>query len=244
MTDQRPKIRVFVDAALGPGREVPLHDQAHYLGTVMRLSAGDEVALFNGRDGEWAGRLAEMRKRQGLAHCVRQTAPQRDPPDLWLCFAPIKKTRTDFIVEKAAELGAARIQPVFTQFTNSERLRVDRLQAHAVEAAEQCGGTFVPDVAPPLRFASLLNAWPTDRSLLFCDETLTAPSVQGALGAGQPGPWGILVGPEGGFAPEEIERLRAHPRCVPVTLGPRVLRADTAAVAALTAWQMHLGDWV
>ncbi len=244
MTEIRPKIRLYVDAPLGAGVSVTLNrDQAHYLFSVMRLEAGDVIALFNGREGEWRAEVVTSGKRYGLIRCARQTAEQQFPPDLWLLFAPIKKTRTDFIVEKATELGAARIQPVFTRYTNAERLRTDRLRAHAVEAAEQCGGTFVPEVAEPLKLAGMLDVWPADRQLLFCDESLTAPPVAEALARASKGPWAILIGPEGGFAAEEMARLRDMPQTLPVTLGPRILRADTAAVAALGLWQSALGDW-
>ena len=163
------------------------------------------------------------------------------PPDVWLLFSPIKKARTDFIVEKAAEMGAARILPIQADFTNSERIRQDRLQAHAVEAAEQCGGTYVPEVCNLQKLDRLLSDWPDDRQLMFCDEALAgeATSLSGASG----GKWAILIGPEGGFSPSERDRLRALPFAHPISLGPRILRADTAAVAAMTLWQMALGDW-
>ncbi|HSF91108.1 MAG TPA: 16S rRNA (uracil(1498)-N(3))-methyltransferase, partial [Paracoccaceae bacterium] len=166
------------------------------------------------------------------------------PPDLWLLFAPIKKARTDFIVEKAAEMGATSIFPVLTRFTNAERLRIDRLQAHAVEAAEQCGGTYVPTVAEPQKLADVLDNWPDDRNLMFCDEGRTARPAIDVLRQKTGGKWAILIGPEGGFSEDEAERLRSMPQVVPVTLGPRILRADTAAVAALAVWQSSLGDWV
>lgn len=235
------KVRLYVDQPLAPGQAIPLTpDQGNYLFNVMRLGPGAPVAVFNGRDGEWRAEVAATGRRGALA-CVTQTAPLRPPPDLWLCFAPLKKARTDFIVEKATEMGAARILPVQTRFTNAERIRQDRLQAHAVEAAEQCGGTFVPGVADLQPLDRLLAGWPADRRLMWCDEHL-AGAAQGL--AGQPrGPWAILIGPEGGFAEGEQRALRAMPQVVPVSLGPRILRADTAAVAALTLWQAALGDW-
>jgi 16S rRNA (uracil1498-N3)-methyltransferase len=251
MTDA--KIRLFVDQPLGAGQTVPLdRDQAHYLFGVMRLSAGDGVLLFNGRDGEWLAHVAEAGKRGGLLTCEVQTRPLRLPPDLWLLFAPIKKARTDFIVEKAAELGAARIIPVQTDFTNAERIRQDRLQAHAVEAAEQCGGTYVPEVADLIRLDRLLADWPNGRHLMFCDEGFAdGGALAGGASSALPGlrrtsplqPWAVLIGPEGGFSPAERKRLHALPFAHPVSLGPRILRADTAAVAALTLWQTTLGDW-
>ena len=239
------KVRLYVEQPLGPGQPVTLNgDQAHYLFGVMRLGVGASVRLFNGQAGEWRAQVQATGKRGGTLLCEEQTAPQRPPPDLWLMFAPIKKARTDFIVEKAVEMGAARILPVLTDFTNAERVRVDRLQAHAVEAAEQCGGTHVPEVAEPARLTRLLETWPKGRNLLFCDEALAGHGGgwAEAVAAKAPG-WAILIGPEGGFSPAERERLRALPFACPVALGPRILRADTAAVAALALWQAHLGDW-
>ena len=240
MTDA--KIRLYVDHPLGQGQTVPLdRDQAHYLFGVMRRGPGDAVLLFNGSDGEWCARVEEATKRAGVLRVEEQTAPQRMPPDLWLLFAPIKKARTDFIVEKAAEMGAARILPVQTAFTNSERVRQDRLQAHAVEAAEQCGGTYVPQVADLQKLDRVLAEWPEDRQLMFCDEALAgAPQTLAGVGGGS---WAILIGPEGGFSQAERDRLQAMDQAHAVALGPRILRADTAAVAAMTVWQQALGDW-
>jgi 16S rRNA (uracil1498-N3)-methyltransferase len=236
------KIRLFVDVPLGEGQSVSLsRDQANYLFNVMRKGVGDKIALFNGRDGEWTSEVVDAGKRRGILTCREQARPQMDPPDLWLLFAPIKKARTDFIVEKATEMGAARILPVQTEFTNSERIRQDRLQAHAVEAAEQCGGTYVPPVEELQKLSSVLADWPEGRRLLFCDET-TAGQAHGLAGA-KPGKWAILIGPEGGFSPAELARLRGMDCVTTLTLGPRILRADTAAVAALTLWQAELGDW-
>jgi 16S rRNA (uracil1498-N3)-methyltransferase len=209
----------------------------------MRLGRGAEVAVFNGRDGEWHAEVTETGRRGGTLVARTPGQAQRHPPDLWLLFAPIKKARTDFIVEKATELGAARIQPVFTRFTASERIRTDRLRAHAVEAAEQCGETYVPEIAEPVKFGPLLDSWDPARRLMFCDESRESVPATGALHAASSGPWAVLIGPEGGFAPEEVVRLRSLPFVTAVTLGPRVLRADTAAVAALTLWQSALGDW-
>ncbi|WP_170551761.1 16S rRNA (uracil(1498)-N(3))-methyltransferase [Ruegeria atlantica] len=237
------KIRLYVEHPLGQGQSVDLtREQAHYLFGVMRLAVGGHVALFNGRDGEWLAEVAEAGKRGGVLTCVEQTKPLQMPPDLWFLFAPIKKARTDFIVEKAAEMGAARILPVQTEFTNSERIRQDRLQAHAVEAAEQCGGTFVPEVADLQRLDRVLDAWPDGRQLMFCNEAEVGSALR--LAAQEKGqPWAILIGPEGGFSDRERVRLVGLPFAHVVSLGPRILRADTAAVAALTMWQQALGDW-
>ncbi|MEO0765829.1 MAG: 16S rRNA (uracil(1498)-N(3))-methyltransferase [Pseudomonadota bacterium] len=237
-----PKIRLYVDHPLGQGQSVPLsRDQAHYLFGVMRLTVGGAVALFNGRDGEWRADVSEAGKRGGVLACATQTRPLQMPPDLWLLFAPIKKARTDFIVEKAAEMGARRIVPVQTDFTNAGRVQRDRLQAHAVEAAEQCGGTFVPDVAEMVKLDRALTDL-DGRALMFCDEALAGAEDTSALPE-IPGPWAILIGPEGGFSDKERARLHALDRAHAVALGPRILRADTAAVAALTLWQRQLGDW-
>jgi len=237
------KIRLYVDHPLGKGQTVPLdRDQTHYLFGVMRQGLGARVSLFNGCDGEWMGEVVEAGKRAGLLKLTEQTKPLQLPPDLWLLFAPIKKARTDFIVEKAAEMGAAKICPVQTDFTNSERIRQDRLQAHAVEAAEQCGGTFVPDVTQLQKLDRVLADWPADRQLMFCDEGL-AGQVSPLANAKADQPWAILIGPEGGFSESERARLSAQPFTHSISLGPRILRADTAAVAALALWQQAIGDW-
>lgn len=236
------KVRLYVDHPLGVGQSVPLsREQAHYLFGVMRLGEGTVLSLINGRDGEWDAEVVKAGKKGGILQCAARTKPQQSPPDLWLLFAPIRKERTAFIVEKAVEMGAARICPVQTDFTQSaNRIRQDKLQAHAVEAAEQCGGTFVPPVEGLTKLDRVLSAWPNGRKLMFCDEILIGDPV--VLPEAR-GPWAILVGPEGGFSPAERDRLRALSFSHPVSLGPRILRADTAAVAALTIWQQALGDW-
>ncbi|NNL35958.1 MAG: 16S rRNA (uracil(1498)-N(3))-methyltransferase [Silicimonas sp.] len=235
------KVRLFVDQPLGPGQSVVLsRDQAHYLFGVMRLGQGDALFLFNGQDGEWRADVAEAGKRGGTLVCGEMTKPQGAPPDLWLLFAPIKKARTDFIIEKAVELGTARILPVQTEHTNSERIRRDRLQAHATEAAEQCGITYVPQVGELARLDQVIADWPEDRSLWFCDERLAG---QGGGLMTRPAPAAILIGPEGGFSEAERDHLSGHAFASAISLGPRILRADTAAVAALTLWQSQIGDW-
>ncbi len=237
-------IRLFIEADLGTGSSAELaREQAHYLFNVMRLGPEDTLLAFNGRDGEWRMRIAEAGKKRGVLQAVEQTRAQTTPPDIELLFAPIKKARTDFIVEKACELGCARVRPVFTRFTNSERLRPDRLRAHMIEAAEQCGGLTVPELAEAMKLSAVLDQWP-ERALVFCDEARTAPPAEAALAGLERGtPVSILIGPEGGFAPEEKERIAGLARAIPVSLGPRVLRADTAAVAAIALVQSMLGDW-
>ncbi|MFZ5963495.1 16S rRNA (uracil(1498)-N(3))-methyltransferase [Thalassococcus sp. BH17M4-6] len=241
----RAKVRLYVEHPLGEVQPVPLsREQAHYLFGVMRLGEGAQVALFNGRDGEWTATVAEAGKRGGVLVCDAQAVPLQMPPDLWLLFAPIKKARTDFIVEKAAEMGVRRILPVQTEFTNAERVRQDRLQAHAVEAAEQCGATFVPEVGPLRKLDRVLADWPAERQLTFCDEAEAGrSSARAGVVAGKGAPWAILIGPEGGFSDTERTRLRGMELAQVVQLGPRILRADTAAVAALTLWQLTYGDW-
>ena len=236
------QVRLYIEHPLAPGQPVPLGPpQAHYLGAVMRLGPGARIEVFNGRDGAWTAEIEAVGKRGGSLALVAQAAPQRDPPDVWLMFAPIKKARTDFIVEKATELGAARILPVQTDHTNAERIARDRLQAHAVEAAEQCGGTFVPEVAALAPLSGLLDRWDKGRRILWADEALAGPAA--TLAALPRGPWAILIGPEGGWSAAERARLGALEGVTRVSLGPRILRADTAAVAALALWQAALGDW-
>ena len=237
----RAKIRLYIDADLGAGQLINLsRDHVHYLVNVMRQTIGAKIALFNGRDGEWTAEIIQSSKQNVVAECKGQSFDQLMPPDLWLLFAPIKKARTDFIVEKAAEMGAARIIPVQTDFTNAERIRRDRLQAHAIEAAEQCGGTFVPSVEDLQKLKKVLDGWDTSRQIYFCDETQAGSSLSLP---DRTGPSAILIGPEGGFSDPELNRLRGLEYVTPISLGPRILRADTAAVAALTLWQSKLGDW-
>jgi 16S rRNA (uracil1498-N3)-methyltransferase len=236
------KVRLYVEHSLAQGQTVPLSDaQANYLFNVMRLGPGAVLSLFNGRDGEWDGVVTEAGKRRGLMRVDGMTAPLQPPPDLWLLFAPLKKVRTDFVVEKAVELGVARILPVQTDFTNAERVRADKMTAHAIEAAEQCGATMVPDVAEVQRLSALLDHWPGDRRLWFCDERLATGAAPVPATGGAPA--AILIGPEGGFSDAERARLQRLPMAQPIRLGPRILRAETAAVAALTLWQSIHGDW-
>ena len=216
--------------------------RAHYLYNVMRVRPGDEVEIFDGSSGTWSAEVPATGRKDGLLRCRTRVAPQRLPPDLWLLFAPLRKTRTDYIVEKATELGVARLFPVRTEFTTARRVRKRRLVAHAVEAAEQCGGNYVPTVDELQALETLLDSWPGDRQLLFCDESL-AGMPAGDLSTLSPGKWAILTGPEGGFSRRESARISAMPNTVAMGLGPRILRADTAAVAALSLWQCSLGDW-
>jgi 16S rRNA (uracil1498-N3)-methyltransferase len=236
------RIRLHLDQRLGPGQPLPLPEAAaHYLFGVMRLGPGAEVLVFNNRDGEWLAEVAEAGRRRGVLTCRDRVRVPVPPPDLWLLFAPLKKARTDFVVEKAVELGAARILPVQTDFTNAERVRADRLQAHAVEAAEQCGATHVPEVAELARLDRVLAGWDAGRQLIWADEAQAGQAA--GLSGVAPGPAAVLIGPEGGFSEAERARLRGLPFVRPVALGPRILRAETAALAALTLWQAGFGDW-
>lgn len=238
-------VRLYVEHGLGEGQTLPLtREQAHYLFGVMRLGPGADLLVFNGHDGEWRAEVVEAGKRAGVLICRAQTRPQAMPPDLWLIFAPVKKARTDFIVEKAVEMGVRRILPVQTVYTNSDRFRVDKQRLHATEAAEQCGATYLPEVADLQKLPRLLDAWPEDRHLMFCDEARAGDSsALTSLTTAKPGPWAILIGPEGGFSDAERTRLSGLEQAHPIALGPRILRAETAAVAALTLWQAILGDW-
>ncbi|MFN4154842.1 MAG: 16S rRNA (uracil(1498)-N(3))-methyltransferase [Paracoccaceae bacterium] len=238
------KVRLYVDQPLGLGQAVAVGpEQANYLFAVMRLPVGAAVLLFNGRDGEWLARVVDAGKRRGALLCEAQTKALLLPPDLWLLFSPVRKERTHFIVEKAVELGVARLLPVTTRFTNAERWRQDKHLAHAVEAAEQCGATFVPEIGEVQPLERVLAGWPEGRVLIWADEALAgrSSSLTGVIAAGTPS--AILIGPEGGFSEEEKLRLRALPFVRPLSLGPRILRAETAAVAALVLWQAAVGDW-
>jgi 16S rRNA (uracil1498-N3)-methyltransferase len=209
---------------------------------VLRAKPGNRVLLFNGRDGEWLAEIAQASKRGVAAACLNRTRPQADEPDIWLAFAPVKKTPTDYLVQKAAELGASCLLPVFTRRTIVTRVNLERMAANAAEAAEQSERLTVPDIREAADLDKLLASWPKERRLYFCDESGDAkPLAEAARGAS--GPAGIITGPEGGFDPAERELLRAQDFVVPVTLGPRILRADTAALAALSVWQSVAGDW-
>ena len=234
--------RLFVPIDLGAGVQVAIDgNAAHYLISVMRVKDGDAVLLFNGRDGEWATRAQNIRKRDLTLECVENTKPLENAPDYWLCAAPIKKGRIDLIAEKACELGVARLAPVLTQRAVVDKLNLDRLRAHMVEAAEQCGRTALPDLAELMKLDTLLKGWPDGRHLFFADELGGTPMK--AAFAEHPGPAALLIGPEGGFTDQEREAIRNHPAARPISLGPRILRAETAAIAATACWMAINGDW-
>lgn len=238
------KLRLFVDAPLGEGARVVIEEgQAHYLLHVMRAKVGERLNLFNGRDGEWTARIVETAKRTCTVECTAPLAPQTEVPDLWLIFAPIKKTPADYLTQKATELGVRVLQPVMTRRTIVTRVNTERMRANAVEAAEQSGRVTVPEVREPLAFDKLLSNWPWGRRILFCDEGGEARSIADALQDAPAGPWAIFIGPEGGFDPAERATLRDHAEVTAVSLGTRILRADTAALAALAVWQSVRGDW-
>ena len=236
--------RLFVTAKLEPGATVALgKDQAHYLRNVLRLKQGDNLLLFNGRDGEWWAELGEAGKKEAQVRLDHQIRPQEDGPDLHYLFAPLKRARLDYMVQKATELGASALRPVITRHTMTERVRSERLIANAIEAAEQCGILRVPEIMEPEKLAKLLDRWDEGRRLIFADEQAPHVSPLEALKTLAPGPLAVLIGPEGGFEREERAALVAKPFVLPISLGPRLMRADTAAVAALALVNAALGDW-
>ncbi|HEY4126221.1 MAG TPA: 16S rRNA (uracil(1498)-N(3))-methyltransferase [Rhizomicrobium sp.] len=241
--DTGGKVRLHVDAALSGVARVVLDDaQAHYLLHVMRAKTGDAVSLFNGRDGEWRARIAETSKRSCTLACEKQTRAQDETPDVWLCFAPIKKTPADYVVQKATELGVRALQPVFTRRTIVTRVNEERMKANAIEAAEQSERLTVPEIREAIGLEKRLKSWPSERLVLFCDEGGDAQPIAKAAAKIETNLIAILTGPEGGFDPVERDAIRSQSFVVPVTLGPRILRADTAALASLAIWQAVRGD--
>lgn len=237
--------RLYVAPKLDARAEIALDkDQAHYLGNVLRLKPGDHVLLFNGRDGEWCAELQALGKKGGEARTTHQTRAQDEGFDLHYLFAPLKRARLDYMAQKATELGASVLQPVITRHTVAERVKTDRLLANAVEAAEQCAILRVPEVREPKKLSDILAGWDANRLLVFADESAPQTSPIEALQTREPGPLAVLIGPEGGFEREERAALLAKPFVLPISLGPRVMRADTAAVAALALVNAVLGDWL
>ncbi|AWK86536.1 16S rRNA (uracil(1498)-N(3))-methyltransferase [Azospirillum thermophilum] len=243
MTDE-PRTRLFVDSPLAEGLSVGLdHERAHFLRHVLRLDRGDAVAVFNGRDGEWLALIDGFGKGWCSLAVRHQRLPQSGEPDLWLLFAPLKKARIDFVAEKATEMGVSRLWPVFTRRTDPNRVNLDRLRAHAVEASEQCERLTVPDLSEPVPLSRALADWPEGRTLFLCAESGAARPVAEAMRERGRGPAALLIGPEGGFEKSELDEISKLSFVVPVGLGPRILRADTAVVAALACWQSLAGDW-
>jgi 16S rRNA (uracil1498-N3)-methyltransferase len=242
--------RLLIAAPLAPGATIVLDaDQAHYLASVLRLKAGDALLIFNGMDGEWKAHLALSGKRKAVAVIEAQTRPQTPAGNLHYLFSPLKHARLDYMIQKAVEMGVSRLQPVRMRHTQAERVNLERMRANAVEAAEQCGVLAVPEIAGPVDFKQAIAALGPSRHLVFCDEDAmpTDPvlALRAAWGDAQSDRTGlaVIIGPEGGFAEEERAMLRVRPATMRIALGPRILRADTAAVAALAIVQAALGDW-
>jgi 16S rRNA (uracil1498-N3)-methyltransferase len=234
--------RLFIDQPLADGMELRIDGgQAHYLLSVMRMKPGGVVKLFDDRTGEWLGEVAITGKRDLIVRVAARLRAREAAPDLWLCVAPIKRARIDWVAEKASELGVARLVPVATRRAVVDRLNADRLRAHMIEAAEQCERTALPELAELVPLDRLLDDWPAGRTLLFADEQGGAPLLEAARA--HPGPAAIMIGPEGGFDPAERDAIRALSVAVPVSLGPRILRAETAALAAVAVWMSAAGDW-
>jgi 16S rRNA (uracil1498-N3)-methyltransferase len=242
--EKLPAVRLFVEAPLSAGARVDCtSEQANYLVNVMRLAAGAEILAFNGRDGEWRARLVEVGKKRCSLECTAPVRPQINGPDVHYIFAPLKHARLDYMVQKATELGVAHLQPVLTHRTIAARVNLERMRANAIEAAEQCGVLRVPTIGEPVKLDALLGSWDAKRGLVFCDESAPVASPLAALAGMTDAPLAVLIGPEGGFDPAERATLLDKPFAVPISLGPRVMRADTAAVAALALVNAALGDW-
>ena len=234
--------RLFVDTTLSEGMRLPIEgQQAHYLGKVMRVGAGDAVIVCDNRTGEWVARVTEPGKREVVVEVERRLREREDVPDFWLCAALLKKPNFDLVLEKATELGVARVQPVLTRRCVADKLNDERARAIVTEAAEQCARTALPALAAPAKLDGLLAGWPAERTLFFADEQGGEPAA--AAFAAYPGPAALLVGPEGGFDDGERAAIRAHPQARAITLGPRILRAETAAIAAAALWMGSAGDW-
>lgn len=234
--------RLFVPPPLAQGMTLAVEgNQAHYLAKVMRVVTGDAVILCDDETGEWAARVVEAGKRSVVLEPVEMLREREAVPDLWLCPALLKKDRFDMVLEKATELGVAAIRPMIAARCVADKLNMDRARANAIEAAEQCARTALPETHEPVKLAALLRAWPGDRTLFFADELGGAPAAEAF--AAHAGPAALLVGPEGGFDDEERAAIRALPQAVPIALGPRILRGETAAIAATAVWMAACGDW-
>jgi 16S rRNA (uracil1498-N3)-methyltransferase len=236
--------RLYVPRDLAEGAEIAAdREQSHYLANVLRLGEGAQLLLFNGRDGEWLASISAVEKKQVVLTAIAQVRPQPPAPDLVYCFAPLKAGRLDYMVQKAVEMGAGVLQPVITQHTQMSRIGTERLQANAIEAAEQCGILAVPPVRDAVKLDRVLLEWEPDRRLIFCDEGAETNNPLAILREVEEQKIGLLVGPEGGFSEDERRQLHAMPFVTAIPLGPRILRADTAAVAALAVIQATIGDW-
>lgn len=236
--------RLFVDAGLAEGQTVACTPpQTNYLRNVLRLKPADTILIFNGRDGEWRAEVSEAGKRATALLVCERVRPQEGGPDIDYLFAPLKRARLDYMVEKATEMGVARLRPVLTRRTTPERVKIERMRAHAIEAAEQCGILRLPEVHIPEKLERVIAGWESSRALVFCDEGSDIADPLATLAELRPGPVAVIVGPEGGFDPTERELLSAQPFVTRISLGPRILRADTAAIAALALVNTLVGDW-
>lgn len=239
-----PQIRIYTQNQLDKNQLIELSpEQSHYLCNVMRQKAGEELSLFNGVDGQWSGEIISISKKNCSVQLKIQTKPQKSEPDIWLCFAPVKNSPINNLVQKATELGVSKLIPVYTQRTVISRVNTDRLNLIAIEAAEQSHRLNLPEIAEPVKLANLLNNWPEDRGLIVCDESGGGISFASALKSPKYDKYAILIGPEGGFSQSEFELMKKKPYIVGVSMGPRILRADTAAIVALACYMNILGDW-
>ena len=244
-THPGPSIRLYLGSDLFENAVLPCDaKQTIYLAAVLRLDVGAELLIFNGRDGEWLAEIAEAGRRTYTLRALKRTRTQTSGPDLDYLFAPLKRSRLDYMVQKATEMGVARLQPVLTRRTQAERVNLERMRANAIEAAEQCGVLRVPDVAVAVKLERVLADWNPERRLIFCDEAADLASPLARLSQLAPGPLAVLIGPEGGFTMAERDALRRLPFTIALSLGPRIMRADTAAVAALALVNATLGDWL
>ena len=241
---EKNKIRVYTPVELSAGNDISLsEEQSHYLCNVMRLETNDKIRCFNASNGEFLAQIVAAHKKQTILRILSLERKAQKSPDIWLVFAPLKKDRTDFLIEKAVELGVNKIIPVSTRFGISDKIRTERIRLQMIEAAEQCERFDVPQLAEMLKLEDLLKTWPENRTLFFMDEKRTGLPVSQAFCNTKNKPAAILIGPEGGIAPEESEFLKKRPFVCPVSLGPRILRAETAAAASLAVWQAISGDW-
>lgn len=242
MSNKKPKTRLYINGELKAGAVHLIDSQkGHYLANVMRVKVTEQVILFNGTSGEWMGEITKVGKGKVNVTVRELVNEQVLEPDLWYLFSPVKKARVDYMIQKATELGVSLIAPVITKRTNLDRIKHDKLVANTIEASEQCGRMIVPEINPMSSLETALGNWPDDRGLIFCDEAGDAVSISNVSPSFKK--WAVLIGPEGGFTADERKMIREHKNTVAVTLGPRILRADTAAVVALSLWQTYMGDW-
>ena len=238
------KFRIYTNEELKLGKTITLNEeQTHYLKNVVKYAVSDELLCFDNKNGEFLCIIKELNKKNTLIDVIKQTKPFTPCPDIWLLFAPLKKDNTDFVIEKATELGVKKIIPINTRYTNSSNIKLERFIAQSIEASEQCRRTDLPEISPLTNLSEILKNWDTSRSLFFMDETLDSKPFIEVLKTTKNHKSAILIGPEGGFSPEELTQLRNLDYAIGATLGPRILRAETAVCASLSCWQMFLGDW-